>query len=356
MDAKWTDTCRAARKRQGLVFCAVLVLFGLVAVLRAGLGGQGAAVHSALQASLLSGRFSHAPRELRLPDGDPCSRNDGSDACCGGGGSGSASAVSTPPISSQLFQGLPFAEAASAADALEYFALVVGDLSAAAAESAHEALGGHGNAFASARLGVRAVGFVVGAPVLKQWRAATDAGATAERPNCAAFWKLLAPPRCDRGFDDAPRRDAPLAQLPLASALAAAYEWRAWAGDVPWKVGDQEYPAGAYALELPLQSSSSAVEKESSGGAAALVRALAAYGWADGATRGLSLEVAFYSPARDRLSAVQLLVELPDGVGVLPVRRVRVHQVHTWNFRPTPAGSPDQVSTCCFGLHLHNEV
>jgi len=358
VDAKWTDTCRAARKLQGLLFCALIAAFSVVAVVRAGAGGQSAAVHSSLQAIFFNGRFSS--NELHQHTAPSSSFPSGNNIGFSGNSNDSRHAGSvTGPL---LRRGVPFSEVASAEEALEYFARILSDLNVAREVDASTAAAASSVA-SSAQFSSRAVGLVLGSPILKQWRVVNNyekSGSTgnsdAMKLPCAVSPKLAIQPPCAQGFTSTSRLFDLPAHLPRSSMLSAAYEWRAWPGDLPWKVSDDgEYPAGAYSLELPLidvatgeshQEGSSAKEgnelKEEID-PAALVRALAAHGWVDSATRGISLEVSLYNPARNRLSAVQLLVELRDGVGVRTVHRLRMHKVNTWNFRPSSMGSTGQV-------------
>lgn len=365
MDAKWIETCRAARMIQGLLFCALIAAFSVVAVVRAGAGGQGAEVHSSLQAIILNGRFSSSSQHTTTSSSLPGGSNSGDDH----------GSVAEP----SLRQGVPFTELASAEDALEYFAGILEDLNLArTAETASMApqryfaaagptiTAGAAPMATSAQFSSRTVGVVVGAPILKQWRAVnyrSNSGNSGNSMPCAVSEKVVLQQPCAHGFAASSRLDELPPHSPHASLLAPAYVWREWSGDLPWKASsDEKYPAGAYSLELPLVNApaASAPSTEKSCGkdggeeegedeciaevdAADLLRALASHGWADSATRGLSLEITFYNPTRNRLSAVQLLVEHRDGVGLRTVHRLRMHKMYTWNFRPPRIGSKDKV-------------
>jgi hypothetical protein len=315
--------------RQGLFFCALLFVFSVVAVVRAGATDQGSSVKSSFLAIFLNGRFSQEFQPNTADDNFPGNSLDNN------------------------HQDIPFADVASASESLEYFARLLDNLNAAALVETTSMNP------ESAQFSSWAVGMVLGAPILKQWRVDTtyvadnnSKSAHSGQRRCAVSPKLVVQPPCAQGFASTSLRDMP-ANLPHKSVLAAAYTWRALPGDLPWKVGEDndEYPAGAYSLELPLvnaavQTGTPFQENNVNDvelNAAELVRTLASHGWADSATRGISLEVAFYNPSRNRLSAVQLLAELRDGVGVRAEHRLRMHKVNTWNFRPSPAGGKKQV-------------
>jgi hypothetical protein len=325
------------------MFFALLVAFSIVVVLRAGAGGQGTAVQSSLRSIFLNGRFSSDATQQFIEPGSLLRDNNDNNAC------------KYSSVMSSLQQGVPFTEVASAEEALEYFARILSDMSEARKVDSHTAAAA--SVATPAQFSSRAVGVILGAPILKQWRVvndrdnsgssgSSDDGTPAEL--CVMSPKLVSRPPCPHGYASNSRLVDLPAHLPHASVLAPAYSWREWPGDLPWKVSKgEEYPAGAYSLELPLPDAAdersrrerSNQEKgyENEVDASTLVRELATHGWIDSATRGLSLEVAFYNPhpLRDRLSAVQLLVEIRDGIGVRTAHRLRTHKVNTWNFRPT---------------------
>jgi hypothetical protein len=177
---------------------------------------------------------------------------------------------------------------------------------------------------------------VVGAPVLKQWRAKDN-----QQDSCQLSTKIMEPhPPCLLGKFETKDMWRP-EKVANNSMVSRAYVNRIFPGDLEWPTDWQGYDPESYALELPINPAqchsddAQADACEDRDGSAHL-EILKDGNWTDFHTRAIGFEVSFYSPNWDRLTLVQLLTEFQADAGIRSHPRIRTFKINSWNFRPWP--------------------
>ena len=176
---------------------------------------------------------------------------------------------------------------------------------------------------------------VVGAPVLKQWRAKDN-----QQDSCQLSTKIMEPhPPCLLGKFETKDMWRP-EKVANNSMVSRAYVNRIFPGDLEWPTDWQGYDPESYALELPINPAqchsddAQADACEDRDGSAHL-EILKDGNWTDFHTRAIGFSV-LYSPNWDRLTLVQLLTEFQADAGIRSHPRIRTFKINSWNFRPWP--------------------
>jgi hypothetical protein len=187
----------------------------------------------------------------------------------------------------------------------------------------------------------RSVGIVVGAPIIKQWRKSQS--------NCVGsngkHWCLSNTFTVDdfspRDFDlavllnDRICLEAGYSAIAIAAKVHRAFTFQQIEGDMIWNTASEEYPAGGYFIEVPIEVSNTNQRLISSSW---IVETLPKAQWVDNFTSALAFEAAVYSPVHDRISTIRLIVEFPPGAGTLTTAAISTFKISSWNFRYRPSG------------------
>lgn len=148
------------------------------------------------------------------------------------------------------------------------------------------------------------MGLVVGAPLIRQWRAKETNVSECRFPR-----RLEDPPACLHGDFG---QDHPVALRVGAESLHPEFRWTVDPMDRAWDVPSRVFPAGCFKLVLPAPCG---LPSDAEAALRPRVDAVMDAGWVDNRTRALGYEVTLYSSAWDRISFVRLLIEFRNDAG-----------------------------------------